>query len=637
MPKQARKKVAILGGGVAGMSAAHELIERGFQVEVFERKAVAGGKARSIPADGPSLGHSPFGGQNRGARQTLRGPDLPGEHGFRFFPGFYKHIVHTMDRIPYRGGSVAQNLVAAEQVLMAPFDRAPFALPARFPQSAPDLRRAALAVVAALTGELGVPLEEGVFFGTKLWQFLTSCEERRLVEYERTNWWDFIEADSRSEPYRRYFGNGVTRSLVAAKARRASAKTIGSIFMQIVLDILTPGVAADRLLNGPTNDVWIDPWLCYLEERGVVYHRDASVSEIRCERGAVRSVSIHQGRGHKHVTADYFIGALPVERMAELLQPNLLRSDPSLVNLHALTEYVEWMNGIQFYLTEDVPLVHGHVIHVDTPWALTSVSQAQFWRDIDLARHGDGKVRGVLSVDISDWDVDGFNGKQAQNCSRPEIAAEVWEQLKKSLNFERPLLRDEQLHSWFLDPGIDDRDADADPATPRVDTNLEPLLVNYVDTWRLRPEAVTRIGNFFLASDYVRTFTDLATMEAANEAARRAVNGILSAAGSDAPACEIWNLHEPEIFLPLRAHDRVRYRKGLGWDGQAMGLVHSVLDSRTSVRATPQPSETSRATPPAARSPVSSSSEVRAERAAAQARSSSESGLHRLRLIRPKV
>ena len=39
-------KVVILGGGVAGMSAAHELIERGFEVEVFERQLIPGGKAR---------------------------------------------------------------------------------------------------------------------------------------------------------------------------------------------------------------------------------------------------------------------------------------------------------------------------------------------------------------------------------------------------------------------------------------------------------------------------------------------------------------------------------------------------------------------------------------------------------------
>jgi hypothetical protein len=109
-----------------------------------------------------------------------------------------------------------------------------------------------------------------------------------------------------------------------------------------------------------------------------------------------------------------------------------------------------------------------------------------------------------------------------------------------------------------------------------LDTNAEPLLVNYVDTWRLRPEAVTRVPNFFLASDYVRTFTDLATMEAANEAARRAVNGVLRTAAAEGEPCELWNLHEPEVFLPLRAYDRVRYLKGTQWDARAIGVARSL-------------------------------------------------------------
>lgn len=42
-------KVAILGGGVAGMSAAHELIERGFDVDVYDKhRLYAGGKACSV-------------------------------------------------------------------------------------------------------------------------------------------------------------------------------------------------------------------------------------------------------------------------------------------------------------------------------------------------------------------------------------------------------------------------------------------------------------------------------------------------------------------------------------------------------------------------------------------------------------
>jgi hypothetical protein len=66
-------------------------------------------------------------------------------------------------------------------------------------------------------------------------------------------------------------------------------------------------------------------------------------------------------------------------------------------------------------------------------------------------------------------------------------------------------------------------------------------------------------------------------MEAANEAARRAVNGILEHSGSDAPPCRLWDLHEPELLAPWRANDRVRYRQGLPWDDTGVRLGLSAL------------------------------------------------------------
>jgi hypothetical protein len=266
------------------------------------------------------------------------------------------------------------------------------------------------------------------------------------------------------------------------------------------------------------------------------------------------------------VTGDYFIFALPAEDVIDLITPEMELADPALSSLFTLDDITEWMNGIQIYLTEDVPLAHGHSIFVDTPWALTSISQAQFWRNVSLSQYGDGSVRGIISVDISEWEEPGLFGKPANRCTPDEIKAEVWEQLKRSLNYgDVVILKDEHLHSWSLDPSIIHH---KDGST----ANEEPLLVNLVDTWRLRPEAVSRIPNLFLASDYVRTYTDLATMEAANEAARRAVNGILEAAGSGAARCGVWQLHEPEIFAPWRELDLIRYMEGLPWDDTLVRL-----------------------------------------------------------------
>ena len=562
------KTVIVLGGGIGGLSAAHELSERGFSVRVFELRDVPGGKARSVvvPSTAPPQN---VGTVNLGRLTAPMRRDLPGEHGFRFFPRFYKHIIDTMARTPYRGSrSVAENLVDTTGTTFVRFGRRPLTLPTTTPTTVPELFRLVSDLRTLFGSELGISPEDHAFFGERIWQILTSCSERRMDEYEKVGWWEFIGAEQRSDAYQKFFGIGLTRSLVAAKAKEASTRTIGDMYVQYFFNLAEPGISADRVLNGPTNDVWIDPWLTYLRGRGVEYHLNARVRSIEMDGGVVRGVMVEQDRSVREVTADYYVSALPIEVMARIVTDQMVRADPGLANIFPLSHNTEWMNGIQFYLDDDAPIGRGHQIYVDSPWALTSVSQAQFWHDVDLSRFGDGNIRGVISVVISDWDTPGLNGKPARECTRREIRDEVWDQLKRSLNvLGANVLEDEDLVHWYLDLDID----------PLLRTNAEPLFVNLVDTWRLRPRAVTAIPNLFLAADYVQTFTDLATMEAANEAARRAVNGILEHSGSDAPPCRIWNLHEPELLEPWRANDRARYRQGLPWDDTAVRLGLSAL------------------------------------------------------------
>jgi uncharacterized protein with NAD-binding domain and iron-sulfur cluster len=560
--------VIVLGGGIGGLSAAHELSERGFAVRVFEMRDVPGGKARSVvvPSTAPrqNIGAVHLGRLAGAARR-----DLPGEHGFRFFPRFYKHVIDTMERIPYRGArSVADNLVDTTGTVFARFGRRPLKLPTVTPQNVPEMFTLLTDLRTLFGSELGISSEDFAFFGERIWQILTSCSERRLDEYEKRGWWDFIGAEQRSDAYQKVFGIGCTRSVVAAQAKLASTKTIGDMFVQYFFNLAEPGISADRVLNGPTNDVWIDPWVAHLRSRGVGYELNTRVRSIEMDGGRVSGVTVENGRTVREARADYYVSALPVEVMATLVTDRVVRADPVLADVFPLSRNTDWMNGIQFYLDDDAPIGPGHQIYIDSPWALTSVSQAQFWPDVDLSRFGDGDIRGVVSVVISDWDTPGLNGKPARQCTRREIRDEVWDQLKRSLNVEgADVLEDEDLVHWFLDLAVD----------PLLKTNAEPLFVNLVDTWRLRPRAVTAIPNLFLAADYVQTSTDLATMEAANEAARRAVNGILEHSGSDATPCRLWDLHEPVLLEPWRANDRERYRQGLPWDDTVAKLGLSAL------------------------------------------------------------
>ena len=579
------EKVVILGGGIGGMSAAHELIERGYAVEIHERQIVAGGKARSIPV---MEGEGDHGSKKRHTKAledwlAIEGPMvppgskrpwLPGEHGFRFFPNFYRHITDTMGRIPfYDQGTCLDNLVDTTQVLVARYDEAGIIVPERFPRNLKEVTNALKTVLYAISPRDQIAFADIEHFAACMWKIITSCKERRFDEYERIGWWDFIGAQSRSEAYQKFLAIGLTRSLVAAKARTASTKTVGDIAVQLQLGLITPEATSNRLLNGPTNLTWIQPWLEYLVKKGVQYHFDSTVREIECRDGRITGALVEQDGVTKNVTGDWFISALPVERIAPLVTPGMVDIDPSLGRLTSLARNVQWMNGIQFYLTRDVKLSRGHTIFIDSTWALTAVSQKQFWTEINFQNWGDGKTRGLLSVDISEWHQPGLNGKNAIDCTRKEIAEEVWAQMKRSLNVDgQDVLRDEDLHFWFLDPDIVN-----DPDDPARQTDIEPLLVNRVNTWRLRPEAATAIPNLFLAADYVRTNTDLATMEGANEAARTAVNALLERSGSKAERCRIWDLHEPDALKPLRAYDRARYHAGLPWDDRFAVAVEASL------------------------------------------------------------
>src|SRR3954452_23238225 len=130
-------RVAVLGGGVAGLTAAHELIERGFDVVVLEARDILGGKARSLPVPGSGTD---------GRR------DLPAEHGFRFFPGFYRHLPDTMRRI-----GVDRHLVGAERVLLAQAGgRDELITTAHLPESLEDFALVSRFLFEAATS-LGVP------------------------------------------------------------------------------------------------------------------------------------------------------------------------------------------------------------------------------------------------------------------------------------------------------------------------------------------------------------------------------------------------------------------------------------------------------------------------------------------------
>ncbi|MEO1335354.1 MAG: FAD-dependent oxidoreductase, partial [Myxococcota bacterium] len=539
-----QKKVVILGGGVAGLSAAHELIERGFAVDIYERQLIPGGKARSYPRSPDSSPKYPFDDkQDESAPIDWKYGGLPAEHGFRFFPGFYRHLPDTMARTPrfkenadgtkcdnFDDKFVVDNLVATKEVVVASYDYEPFKLPTKMPTSLGDL----VHDLEKVFGPSIIPRDELNDYALRLWQVLTSCRERRDNEYERTSWWDFIGAAQKSKAFRCYLAN-LTRTLVAADPLTASAKTNGNILVQLVLDAFRYSTDVDRVLTGPTNEAWIHPWLKHLLGQGCRYFIGAEVQRLKVDdAGQICGMTLqpHPEHGMQQILdcgpygptetapysgplevddGDFYLSAVPVEAFVRMLKADeeekLETLDPSFKDLRRLSESLSWMNGLLFYLKRDVKVAQGHGIFADPMWALTSISQPQFWT-VKPTAYGDPDVKGILSVDISNWlepwdpevdHPDDKGRKAAKFYTKEEVARYTWQDICRSLaRSEQPVddsdvvyyTMDEDIENVLKSPPLENRTKKGEAMVELK--NLEPLLVNEVNTWSLRPTEYTR-------------------------------------------------------------------------------------------------------------------------------------------------
>ncbi|MBJ8337851.1 FAD-dependent oxidoreductase [Antrihabitans sp. YC3-6] len=562
------KRVAVFGGGMSGLTAAHELVERGFRVDVFDSRDRLGGKARSFGVPGSRAG----------------GPaELPAEHGFRFFPGFYRNVPESMRRIPLPGGgSVVDNLRGLDELagkdgfggalsLGTGQSSAGF-VPLNFRKLAPvdpgrltDLTYLAESFTQAFRIVLGIPLDryplEMADFTRCVLVYLTSCLERRQSQWDSVSWWNFLDADNKSAFFRNAVVKATTMDLVAVKPEVCSVYSAGNIVEAFLWNVLAPRPGPDdafalRFLDGPTSESWIDPWTALLAERGVRFHHGHALRSLTTADGAIGGATVVDRSGAAtNVDADHYISAIPLDRAKAMLRTaELLALDPTLDGIADLRD--DWMNGMQIYLRRPLDVVRGIVGTLDHPWTLSAVTQSTLWTRSIPRSFGDGSVNEVVSVDISTWDAAGTTAvrKPARECTREEVFTEVWETLKVRFAALDPAMRDDNVHSWFLDPAISWRDG-----TVRND---EPLSVFTVDTRSKRPKGPTAIRNLFVCGDWTQTNANVGCMEGANESGRIAAQAVLDAESSNAERVTRFDYYVPSAMNAAQELDAQRFAQG---------------------------------------------------------------------------
>jgi hypothetical protein len=380
--RRGRPTVAVLGGGIAGLTAAHELAERGFDVTVYERRAW-GGKARSTEVAGSAAG---------GRRP------LPGEHGFRIFFGCYQNNPDTFRRIPFGSQSdgVFGNLTGVPQFSLARAGRRQLIVPVELAQPRAYTPALIHQTVVSAALQLRIPPQAAAYFADRMVVFLSSCDARRFGQWEETAWTSFIHAERWPGDYSDVLGKTFTHILQASRAEQTSARCIGTILEWAVYSLL--GLSSngpfDRILDAPTNEALIEPWVAHLRSLGVRLRLGHAVTALDMRGDRIAAAHVRGPRGTRTVSADWYVCALPVERARRLWTRPILAADPALAEMFELT--TAWMNGIQLYLRSSPSLARGHIACLSSPWEISGILQAQFWARDFAATYGDGRARLLL-------------------------------------------------------------------------------------------------------------------------------------------------------------------------------------------------------------------------------------------------
>ena len=281
---------------------------------------------------------------------------LPAEHGFHFFPTFYRHVEDTLRRIPVRAGgldigrTVLDGLKPTVRQGMG-FSEADFdemvnteggERPPDFKDDYLSRAKARAKAKAKADGEpkgghvvdllrdrptsiegfrdrnerfvarLGGTKRDSIWLFAKLFRYMTSCPERRRKQYEDISWEKFLDSEKFSQPMRHQI-TAAAQALLAFSSGEADARSYGNVAIQMLLDGLSDGSRVDRTLDGPLSEAWMNPWKDYLEGQGV-----------RFFRATVQSLKFHPEVRTEHRDVERFVPAKEVVPVFEKVPPGLL-------------------------------------------------------------------------------------------------------------------------------------------------------------------------------------------------------------------------------------------------------------------------------------------------------------------------
>ena len=291
-----KKSVLILGGGLAGLTAAKRLTDKGFQVKVLEKREIFGGKVSAWKDD--------------------EGDWI--ESGTHCFFGAYSVLYDLMKEIKtdhavlWKEHQLTYTLAGGEHFTFNTWD-----LPSP------------LHLLPAI-------VKNGYFSFGEMAAFAKSLIPLALKKEKYAPTQDHLTFTEWA--HEKKFGNRLLEKMFRPMALALKFIPPEEISAKIILDVTEtfyriPDASRMGFLKGSPQEYLTQPLIDYSASKGAIFKNRTVVEELLFDGTEINGVQLRNG---EILTADYYLCALPIHNLNKVLPDALKKHDPFFGNLDKL-------------------------------------------------------------------------------------------------------------------------------------------------------------------------------------------------------------------------------------------------------------------------------------------------------------
>lgn len=508
------RTVAVFGCGISGLSCAHDLAEKGYNVHIYEKFLEPGGVARSY-------------------RETPESP--PSEYSWRGYGPFYHNVFDLMKKIPIgEKKSVYDNLSRPMQFL--------FTTSTTFRSFNHE---------GSKRSEGGIKLLEGLSWHDRLVLGISILKVMTAGK-KRTEYYASISASEYMKSRMSEKGWKIFISMfgpwVGIDPQRASLyHVIFFIGIHWTAQPEHPYKHKDEegewelnsfsgwsVFNKPTSEAWFDPWVKHLKNIDVTFKFGYKLNTIHVSNDKIEYVTVvDTENNHEYIVKnDYYVLAISPFAMVDVLKRSV-EEKPNKNLSNMLDQFTNLVqdgphNQVSFRIGFDKAVEwigkRNPLILSDSEFNITIYRQDEFWKtDVYLGPDIKSLWSGTACVS---YDPGEIYQRPVNNLTKDEFRNEIFNQLSKDQGFNILLKEGCGMIFSELIPNIIYFEVWRTWEFNQPLTTSEPKYVDSIHTRPYQPNAVTPFHNMWLAGGHVKNSTDIWSMEAAAEAGRQAAGMI---------------------------------------------------------------------------------------------------------------